>query len=124
MYEMSSALILFKTSSRLASSTASAPCSHARHQLPSPPRAPRRRTFFATSLYLSARSRFQHPPRYSNAVSFSGSDATTVIISGSSVMLAGERESRASRRRSHHSELSFRGDGRAASGGQLVLQEL
>lgn len=73
----------------------------------------RQRTFLSVTLYLSARSRFQHPARYSNAVPFAGNDAMTVASSGSSVMLEGERDKRASKSRSVHSLLSLRGVGRS-----------
>lgn len=61
------------------------------------PRTSKMRTFFWRTALLSARSRFQHPLKYSKSVWFLVIPASTVMSSGSSVMLSGERESRARR---------------------------
>lgn len=81
-------------------------------------------TLFAVSLLRSARSRFQHPLRYSNAVMFSGRPAMTVIISGSSVMTEGESDRRASKSRSVQSACRGGGVGSAGQGRPIVSVSL
>lgn len=84
-------------------------CASVSSRRTSPLRMPVQHTFLATILYLSARSRFQQPAKYSNKVSFAGRDAMTVRTSGSSVMVAGESARRASRIVSVQSPVIFRG---------------